>query len=77
MPPQGWAKIIGQKWVSLDGHQQILNESSLESAFNIPRDSARAFVFVLDTQGNAIARVEGEPNDAKLSEVEKAVRSTK
>ena len=55
----------------------ILNESSLERAFNIPRDSARAFVFVLDTQGKVIARVEGEPNDAKLSEVEKVVRSTK
>jgi len=55
----------------------ILNESSLEIAFNIPRDSAKAFVFVLDTQGKVIARVEGEPNDAKLSEVKKAVRSTK
>jgi peroxiredoxin len=55
----------------------ILNESSLERAFNIPRDSARAFVFVLDTQGEVIARAEGEPNDAKLNEVEKAVRSTK
>jgi len=54
-----------------------LSESNLKSAFNIPRDSAKAFVFVLDTQGKVIARVEGEPNDAKLSEVEKAVRSTK
>lgn len=55
----------------------ILNESILESALNIPRDSASAFVFVLDAQGKVIARVEGEPNDATLSEVEKAVRSTK
>jgi len=55
----------------------ILNEAILESALNIPRDSAKAFVFVLDTQGNIIARVEGEPNDARLSEVETAVRSTK
>lgn len=55
----------------------ILSESNLESALNIPRDSAKAFVFVLDAQGKVIARIEGEPNDAKLSEVEKAVRSTK
>jgi len=63
------ARYYDQTW--------ILNESSLESAFNIPRDSAKAFVFVLDTQGKVIARVEGEPNDAKISKVEKAVDSTK
>lgn len=55
----------------------ILSESNLESALNIPRDSARAFVFVLDTQGNIIARVDGAPDETKLSEVEMAVRSTK
>jgi peroxiredoxin len=55
----------------------ILNESILESALNIPRDSAKAFVFVLDAQGKVIARVEGEPNDANVSKVEKAVHSTK
>lgn len=55
----------------------ILSESNLESALNIPRDSAMAFVFVLDAQGKVIARVEGAPNHAKLNEVEKAVRSTK
>ena len=55
----------------------ILSESNLESALNISRDSAKAFVFVLDAQGKIIARVEGEPNDARLSEVELAVRSTK
>jgi peroxiredoxin len=54
----------------------ILSESRLESALNIPRDSAEAFVFVLDTQGNIIARVEGAPSDTKIIEVEKAVRST-
>jgi hypothetical protein len=55
----------------------ILSESSLESALQIPRDSASAFVFVLDTQGKVIARVEGAPNKVKLSEVEMAVRMTK
>ncbi|MGE6790940.1 Peroxiredoxin [Pseudomonas guineae] len=54
----------------------ILNEASLESALNIPRDSAKAFVFVLDAQGKVIARVEGAPNEATVSEVEMAVRST-
>lgn len=54
----------------------ILNESSLESALQIPRDSAKAFVFVLDTQGKVIARVEGAPNEAKISEVEMAVHSS-
>lgn len=55
----------------------ILTESNLESALNIPRDSAKAFVFVLNAQGKIIARVEGEPNDAKVSQVEAAVHSTK
>jgi hypothetical protein len=54
----------------------ILSESRLESALHIPRDSAKAFVFVLDAQGKVIARVEGAPNQAKLSEVEMAARST-
>lgn len=54
----------------------ILSESSLESALNIPRDSARAFVFVLDAQGKVIARVEGAPDEAKIREVEMAVSST-
>ncbi|WP_425914655.1 TlpA family protein disulfide reductase [Pseudomonas sp. GWSMS-1] len=54
----------------------ILSESSLESALNIPRDSARAFVFVLDAQGTVIARVEGAPDEAKIREVEMAVGST-
>lgn len=54
----------------------ILNEASLESALNIPRDSAKAFVFVLDAQGSIIARVEGAPGEVKIREVEMAVRST-
>lgn len=65
--------------ISVRYHDQawLLNESDLERALNIPRDSEKAFVFVLDAQGKVIARVKGEPNDTKLSEVEKAVRSTK
>lgn len=55
----------------------LLTESNLKSALNIPRDSVRAFVFVLNTQGKVITRVEGEPNDAKVSKVKKAVRATK
>jgi peroxiredoxin len=64
--------------IPLRYHDQtwILSESRLESALNIPRDSAEAFVFVLDAKGKVIARVEGAPNEAKLSEVEIAVRST-
>jgi hypothetical protein len=54
----------------------ILSESRLESALNIPRDSAKAIVFVLDAQGKVIARVEGAPNEGKIREVEIAVGST-
>jgi peroxiredoxin len=54
----------------------ILSEPDLESALDIPRNSAKAFVFVLDAQGKIVARVEGDPSDAKVSEVEAAVRST-
>ncbi len=63
------ARYHDQTWIS--------GESNLESALNIPRDSADAFVFVLDAQGKVIARVEGEPNKAKVGEVEKALRSTR
>lgn len=63
------ARYYDQTW--------ILTESNLESALSIPRDSAKAFVFVLDAQGKIIARVEGEPTNAKVNEVEAAVRSTK
>lgn len=55
----------------------FLTESNLKSALNIPLDSARAFVFVLNAQGKVLTRVEGEPNDANVSKVKKAVRSTK
>jgi len=72
---------IGRAKEKIPGRYQdqtwILSESNLESALNIPRDSAMAFVFVLDAQGKVIARVEGAPNHAKLNEVGKAVRSTK
>lgn len=70
----GRAKEVIQK--RYQDQTWILSESRLESALNIPRDSARAFVFVLDRLGNIIARVEGAPDQAKLSEVEMAVRST-
>jgi hypothetical protein len=76
----GEEDVIGRAKEKIPARYQdqtwILNESNLESALHIPRDSAKAFVFVLDAQGKVIAQVEGEPNDAKLSEVVKAARST-
>ena len=56
-------------------HEQtwLLNESSLEAALDVPRDSTSAFVFVLDAQGQIAARVQGNPDDAKISQVERAV----
>jgi len=54
----------------------LLNESTLETALSIPRDSASAFVFVLDAQGQVVARVEGEPSDSKMAQVETAISST-
>lgn len=55
----------------------ILSESNLESALNIPSSSAKAFVFVLDAQGKVLARVEGEPDDAKLMEIKQALHPIK
>lgn len=61
------ARYYDQTW--------LLAESDLERALNIPRDSAKAFVIVLDSQGKIAARVEGDPSAAKVNEVEAAVRS--
>ncbi|WP_052672969.1 MULTISPECIES: peroxiredoxin family protein [unclassified Pseudomonas] len=55
----------------------ILSKSNLETALNIPSSSAKAFVFVLNTQGNILARVKGKPNNAKLMEIKQALRSMK
>lgn len=52
----------------------ILAEPVLEKALGIPVDSANAVVIVLNAKGEIVARVEGEPGDAKLKELQSALR---
>jgi len=53
----------------------IFAEQDLEIALDIPTDSAKAFVIVLNTEGKIVARVEGEPTAARIGQVSSAVRS--
>lgn len=63
------ARYYDQTW--------ILAEADLEKALNIPTDSPKAFVIVLDSSGKIVARVEGKPNEARVNEVQSAVESLK
>lgn len=63
------ARYFDQTW--------ILGERDLENALGIPTDSHKAFVIVLDAAGQVLARVEGEPTEARITQVQSAVLSTK
>lgn len=53
----------------------LLGETSLEDALNIPAASEDAFVMVLDSQGQVVARVNGQATTQRINEIEKAVSS--
>lgn len=55
----------------------LLAETGLETALNIPTGSASAFVLVLDSEGQIVARVSGAPSEQRISQVRSAVRSLK
>lgn len=63
------ARYYDQTW--------ILDETILETALNIPTESASAYVIVLDSEGQIIARVSGAPTEQSISEVMSAVQSMK
>jgi len=63
------ARYFDQTW--------IFAEQDLENALGIPANSHKAFVIVLDSAGRVLARVEGEPNSARIDQVQSAVLSTK
>ncbi|GHA19750.1 hypothetical protein [Oceanisphaera arctica] len=63
------ARYYDQTW--------ILDETSLETALNIPTGSASAYVIVLDSEGQIIARVSGAPTEQSISQVKLAVQSVK
>lgn len=63
------ARYYDQTW--------ILAEADLEQALNIPSNSPKAFVIVLNAKGKIVARVEGEPNETRMNEVRSAIQSTK
>lgn len=52
----------------------LLNDTVLEKALDIPPASEQAFVLVFDSQGRVMARVQGEPTQAKVQEIESAVQ---
>lgn len=53
----------------------LMSSETLESALGVPVSSPKAFVFVLDRQGNIVARVSGNPTDARIGEIRSALRS--
>lgn len=55
------------------GHTYLLPEGSLKEALNIPPSSAKAFVLVMNAEGNVIARVSGTPTQQRINEVNRAV----
>jgi len=55
----------------------IFAQKDLEIALDIPTDSAKAFVVVLNSEGKIVTRVEGEPTKARVEEISSAVRSLK
>lgn len=63
------ARYYDQTW--------ILDETSLETALNIPTGSASAYVIILDSEGQIIARVSGAPTEQSISQVMSAVRSVR
>jgi hypothetical protein len=55
----------------------IFAEQDLENALGIPANSPKAFVVVLDSAGQVLARVEGDPTAERIDQVQAAVLSTK
>ncbi len=48
----------------------ITSGTVLEKALDIPTESKKAFVLVLDTQGGIVVQVSGEPTEERLEAVE-------
>lgn len=61
------ARYYDQTW--------LMSSETLESALAVPVSSPEAFVFVLDRQGNVVARVSGNPTDVRVGEIQSALRS--
>lgn len=53
----------------------LFAKPGLEQALGIAPDSHKAFVIVLNAQGKIVARVEGDPTEQRVGEVQTAVRS--
>lgn len=63
------ARYYDQTW--------LFAKPDLEQALGIATDSHKAFVIVLDTQGKIVTRVEGNPTDQRVHDVQSAVQSLK
>ena len=63
------ARYYDQTW--------IFAKTKLETALDIPTDSASAFVMVLDSQGQIIVRVSGAPTEQRIGQVKSAVQNLK
>lgn len=55
----------------------LFSKPDLEKALQIPTDSHKAFVIVLDSAGQIVTRVEGNPTDRRVKDVQAAVQSLK
>ncbi len=63
------ARYYDQTWLTAG--------TKLEIALDIPTGSDSAFVFVLDSQGKILARVQGEPTEQRVGEINSAVQNTR
>lgn len=63
------ARYYDQTWLT--------SGTKFETALDIPTGSDSAFVFVLDSQGKILARVEGEPTAQRVDEIKSAVQNTR
>ncbi|WP_189453646.1 hypothetical protein [Cognatilysobacter bugurensis] len=61
------AKYHDMTWLSVD--------TTVESAFNIPRDAGQATVLVLDSQGDVRARASGNPSQAEVQKIVNTAQS--
>ncbi len=55
----------------------MLAQPDLEKTQGIPTNSHKAFVIVLNSAGKIVARVEGDPSEARVNEVQSALKSLK
>lgn len=61
------ARYYDQTW--------LMSSQTLESALGVPFNSPNAFIFVLDSRGQVMERVSGDPSAANVGRVQAALKA--